>query len=85
MPEQSDLLMYGVAAAAFVAGYALVSFIIKHLKALKERPPLNEELWRQHEESQRNKSRGPDQIEGDDGSEPPGRDSVQPLDKAPRD
>ena len=70
MPEQSDLLMYGVAVAAFVVGYILVGFVIKHLKALKERPPLNEELWRQHEQDQKDRPAPPEIQVGNEPEKP---------------
>ena len=50
--EESDLILYGVTAVAFVVGYLVVGFVIKKLKALNERPPLNEELWREQEKAQ---------------------------------
>ena len=81
MPEQSNLLMYGVAVVAFVAGYALVSFIIKHMKALKGRPPLNEELWRQQEEARKIRAAEAQKIEDDHGTGQHSNGSVPPTDE----
>lgn len=65
--EQSDFLVYGVMVGAFVIGYLVVGFVIKHLKALKERPPLNEELWREQEKAETAR-RG--ELTGDDSPKP---------------
>ena len=50
MPERFDLLLIFVVIAAFVAGYLIVGFVIKQVKSLKDKPPLNEHYWREEEE-----------------------------------
>jgi hypothetical protein len=55
MKEYHDYLVVLVVIAAFVAGYWLVSFVMKFLKDLKDRPPLNEEFWRQPSEAEKAK------------------------------
>jgi len=46
MEEHSDILVYAVIVVAFLIGYSIVSFVIRHLKELRNMPPLNEEIWK---------------------------------------
>lgn len=41
-----DILIYVVIIVAFIVGYMVVSFIIKHLKKLKDLPPYHKEEWK---------------------------------------
>jgi len=57
MDESYDALVILVVIGAFVVGYIVVGFVIKYLKELKERPPLNEEIWRQRASGENEKER----------------------------
>ena len=57
MDESYDALIILVVIGAFVVGYIVVGFVIKYLKELKERPPLNEEIWRQRASGENEKER----------------------------
>jgi len=46
MDQISNVLTYIVIIVAFIIGYMIVSFVIKHLKHLKDLPPYNKEAWR---------------------------------------
>lgn len=61
MREYSDIFVFIVVVVAFIAGYSVVSFLIRYLKELKNRPNLNEEIWRQQagaEETKRRRQEG---------------------------
>ena len=57
MDDSYDALIILVVIGAFVVGYIVVGFVIKYLKELKERPPLNEEIWRQRASGENEKER----------------------------
>jgi hypothetical protein len=57
MQEYSDALIYAVVVVAFIAGYALVSFIARHLKDLRSRPSLNEQIWREQARAEEERRR----------------------------
>lgn len=57
MPEYSDRHVLMVVVAAFVAGYWIVSFIMKRLRDLRNRPNLNEEIWREQEKAAEDRRR----------------------------
>ena len=65
MNEPYDALVILVVIGAFVVGYLVVGFVIRYLKELKERPPLNEEIWRQQTSGENEKHlAGRDRTEG---------------------
>ena len=41
-----DILPYAVIIVAFIIGYMIVGFIIKHLKKLRDLPPYHKETWK---------------------------------------
>jgi hypothetical protein len=53
--EVSDLVLWGVVAVAFIAGYTVIGFIVKRLKDLKNRPSVMDEIWREDPASDKSK------------------------------
>ncbi len=46
MEEMPDWVLWGVVVAAFVVGYGVVSFVLRRVKELQNRPSLMDDLWR---------------------------------------
>ncbi|MHC1744767.1 MAG: hypothetical protein AB9873_17305 [Syntrophobacteraceae bacterium] len=47
MEEMPDWVVWGVVVVAFLAGYGIVSLVLKRMKDLQSRPSMMDDLWQE--------------------------------------
>lgn len=55
MEQMPDWALWGVVGVAFLAGYSLVSFVMKRVKELQNRPSMMEDLFRESPDASGNR------------------------------